>query len=236
VFNAKVPQNLKSVDVLFAEPYFKGGERRWGGENCMMFCSKIAELGPLLNKDTVFLPARASLMGALVECPSLFARKQCVSRVLEFDVSKFNRLHEGDVIFADQMWRHGHRVLSTPFRLLDLDFARPKSQEVQVTAEIKESGRLHALVLWVDYTVDDSDANSVWSTGGLAEAPVASAKPSLKAKKQKVAKSPSSMVFAPTCWYQGVRLLPGSEETTGTQVRVSAQINTRTLQMDAQVK
>ena len=147
-----------SVRFVVAEPWFhpEPFSKTWGGASLLRYWLACEALKPFLAPSAKFLPHRAVVRGAVIECEALWAARQPVGGLVEgVDVAALNTLHSYAKTDAVQLWRYAHRLLTPPFEVLSIDVDVPAASAtarvLHGRVELCEAGTCHALALWIDY-------------------------------------------------------------------------------------
>eukprot|EP00850_Spirogloea_muscicola_P007910 SM000041S15469 [mRNA] locus=s41:273754:279365:- [translate_table: standard] len=168
------------IDVVLAEPYYLGLEGSLPWRDLLRFWRMVVSVRHCLSKDGQIVPHKAKLRGLLASLPDLWASRTCLADVTGFDHSLCNEplggvgclpIEDGmkqlfptnggrvnkDLILPYAVWQCGeYKALSEPWTLLDFDFNQsPALMQSSTQVKAVEQGLCHAIVLWIDWHLDD---------------------------------------------------------------------------------
>eukprot|EP00850_Spirogloea_muscicola_P009664 SM000054S18150 [mRNA] locus=s54:672149:677770:- [translate_table: standard] len=169
------------IDVVLAEPYFHGLEGSLPWRDLLRFWRMIVSVRHCLSKDGQIVPHRAKLRGLLASLPDLWASRTSLADVAGFDhslcneplggvgrlpiVRGINQSHltkdsrdDKELILPYAVWQCGeYKALSEPWTLLEFDFNQsPALMQSSTQVNVMEQGLCHAIVLWIDWHLDDT--------------------------------------------------------------------------------
>lgn len=139
----------EQADVLITETF----DPNLIGENVLDIVADAK--ARLLKSDAAIVPARASLVCALIESVELEEQAQ-VAVVNGFDVSAFNefKVQPGIVVTAQN---YAYTALTVPEKIVEYDFAQDslKKQSAQITLPVVKSGTCHGILSWIRLDMGD---------------------------------------------------------------------------------
>ncbi|EDV25960.1 uncharacterized protein TRIADDRAFT_55586 [Trichoplax adhaerens] len=159
------------IDILLGEPYFGGSVFSW-----YTYWYARTSLENFMADKVAVIPAFAIIRAIAVELDHNWLLRSPISDVEGFTMGGYNdlldivksRLPNTDCnheIEAIPLWEYPCRALTDKFDLLRFDFSKPLPMNTVVNSgklQFKRSGICHAIVIWLDYFLDEEE---VVSTG-----------------------------------------------------------------------
>ncbi|RDD44130.1 Protein arginine N-methyltransferase 7 [Trichoplax sp. H2] len=159
------------IDILLGEPYFGGSVFSW-----YTYWYARTSLENFMADKVAVIPAFAIIRAIAVELDHNWLLRSPISDVEGFSMGGYNdlldivksRLPNTDCnheIEAIPLWEYPCRALTDKFDLLRFDFSKPLPMNTVVNSgklQFKRSGICHAIVIWLDYFLDEEE---VVSTG-----------------------------------------------------------------------
>ena len=115
----------------------------------------------LMAENFKIIPAKAQVIGRLVELPSL-AVSYPMREVSGFDLSAFDQFRIPFEYISQDLNQVEHRFLSEPFPIAAYDFhnlGEPVAEQDYISDELKvqvtENGTLHGVAFWFDLWLDE---------------------------------------------------------------------------------
>ncbi|RZF44534.1 hypothetical protein LSTR_LSTR002307 [Laodelphax striatellus] len=144
---------IGKVNLCINEPFFRTSKLPW--ENIRFrtegSCSNV-------------IPCSASIQGVVVQFEHLHKIRVPVDEVMGFKMTDYNEMIHNAILKADNpievhpLWEYKTKALSKPFTLFELnmcDTAPQKPEFFETSFELEVPGRIDAVVLWVDYMLDE---------------------------------------------------------------------------------
>ncbi|XP_015913660.1 protein arginine N-methyltransferase 7 [Parasteatoda tepidariorum] len=158
--------DMKTVNVLLAEPYFANCVRPW---ELMRFWHLSSMLRPLLSEEIQIIPQVGKLRGVGVEFDDLWKIRAPLQNVEGFDLAKFDEMIQRAISLADAaiephpLWEYPCKPVTKIFEIINCDFLRDSfkdSFEASGEIEISNSGICNGVAIWTDYSYGSLEISS----------------------------------------------------------------------------
>ncbi|KAK1261954.1 Protein arginine N-methyltransferase 7 [Acorus gramineus] len=164
----------RKVDILFAEPFYRGYEGMLPWQN-LRFWKERTLLDSILSEDVTIMPCKGILKASAMSFPDLWRSRRFLKSVEGFDHSAVSEILGacGDLPPSLEspclpyfIWQCGEiKELSKVFSVMEFDFSKPiHACSGKTNIRFSKPGVCHGFALWIDWVMDEKNS-IVISTG-----------------------------------------------------------------------